>query len=401
MSQSDDSGLKEIEELTVEGFDVNDDEFKEMLNGILTQSISESESFSAITTGGNSQQLIESQPNEENQQTGPWPPVEQETAMTQEFENKLNPQIFIEIINNIITKLGEKYTSLDLISKIKIILSNPMLLGALITSLAGTFGYVRSFWSNPFNLYTNILGGIFAYITTNILTNPEESSKVIALLDANFISKYYGKVLEIEQTKASIIQGDILNNLDEIKIEEEKKSLEVLSKTNENINKSAEIKKSTEELIKQSQETNKIREVRTVINEALLLKSGLDVVKLYNFLSKLLPKDDKVSKDIVSIVFDSTTNSGLFGEIVDEILQSEKDDMSSEELDNLLKALESIVREHKKENPDLPAGGGSDRRRLGGKRKTHKKSSKSKKSKKNHKKHHKKTAHKKRGSRRK
>jgi len=401
MSQSDDSGLKEIEELTVEEFDVNDNEFKNMLNEILTQSINESETFSAITTAVNSQQLIESPPEIENQQTGPWPPVEQEQAMTQEFENKLNPQIFIEIINNIITKLGEKYTSLDLSSKIKIILSNPMLLGALITSLAGTFGYVRSFWSNPFNLYTNILGGIFAYITTNILTNPEESSNVIALLDADFISKYYGKVLEIEQTKASIIQGDILNNLDEIKNKEEEKSLEVLRKTNENIIKSAEIKKSTEELIKQSQETNTRKEVRTVINEALLLKSGLDIVKLYNFLSKLLPKDDKVSKDIVSIVFDSATNSGLFGEIVDEILQSEKDDMSSEELDNLLKALESIVREHKKENPNLAAGGGSDRRRLGGKRKTHKKSSKSNKSKKHHKKHHKKTAHKKRGSRRK
>jgi hypothetical protein len=265
----DDSGFKNMPKLTVEveGLDVNDKDFKDMLKQILSQSISESETFSEITTAVTSQQLIESPP--EKQETDIWPAEEAEKAMIQEFENKLNPKIFIEIINNIITKLGETYARLDLISKIKIILSNPMLLGALITSLAGTFGYVRSFWSNPFNLYTNILGGIFAYITANILTNPEESSNVIALLDADFISKYYGKVLEIEQTKALNIQENILNNLAKIKIEEENKSLDVLKKTNENIIESAKINKATQELITMSQKTEKLTEVRTVMNEAL------------------------------------------------------------------------------------------------------------------------------------
>jgi hypothetical protein len=319
MSQPDDDSLKDMPELTVtvEGFDPNDNEFKQMLEGIITQSINESETFSAITTDVNSQKLIESQPEIGNQQTGPWPPVEQEHAMTQEFENKLNPQIFIEIINNIITKLGEKYARLDLISKIKIILSNPMLLGALITSLAGTLGYVRSFWSNPLNLYTNILGGIFAYITTNILTNPQESSEVIALLDVNFITKYYGKVLEIEKIKTSNMQQDMLNRLDQMKNEEEEKSLKVLRET-------AEIEKASQTILEAYERSDKLRDARRVLSQANSLKSGIDIVNFYNFLSKVLPRNDKVSKDIEKIVFNSLDSPDLFREIVDKIIELEK-----------------------------------------------------------------------------
>jgi len=221
------------------------------------------------------------------------------------------------------------------------------------------------------------------------------------LLDVNFITKYYGKVLEIEKIKTSNMQQDMLNKLDQMKNEEEKKSLEVLRET-------AEIEKATQTILTVYERTDKLRDARRVLSQANSLKSGIDIVNFYNFLSKVLPRNDKVSKDIEKIVFNSLDSPDLFREIVDKIIELEKDDMTNDELENLLNELVRIVRDDERDdrgdNPPSEAGQVNDEnfgRRVGGKRKTHKKSSKSKKSKKHNKKHHKKTAHKKRGSRRK
>ena len=415
--------FNEEEEYIPEGLFVNPDDansFDEIVAQIFTQSVENSATLSRLSSQC-SQQLIESQSSDTDvEQVAATTTTEQSTmtveeALTQEYNRT---QAFKEIVNSIIEKLGEKYENLDLPSKLKIILTRPKLLGSTIATGFTAVTCVHRFWNNPFNLYTNIIGAASTAIGTYILSNPEEASKILALLNPTFLMNYYNKMSQIEELKNEIVIENIDKDINKELMETLKLKMEVVDETYKQ-------NKEIGELIVESEKRNLNSQIETTLTEASQLNQTNDIIKFYGIVENLYGRIVGDNRSNIGIEFINLINTIFAGDDIEkkEIVISfvagiNKEQVNDDqELQILLGKLktklaapstttsrQSTTEKRKSENGSSSlkqprAGGGSTGwYGYGGRRKTHKKS---KKSKKHHKKHHKKTAHKKRGSRRK
>ena len=373
--------------------------FDEIVAKIFTQSVKNSPTFSRLSSQC-SQQSIESDNNGEVEETT------KQSTMTGVVEvmEEHRTQAFKEIVNSIIVSLGKKYTDLDLLSKIKIILTRPKLLGSAITSGFSAVTCFQNFWNNSYNLYTNIIGAVSAIATAYIVSNPIEASNILSLLDPSFLTKYYLKISEIENTEILTKQAEIMTQLNSDLLVELEKAKEINKKADDT-------KAAIDKLYQDIDKSIILREITSAIGEADQLKDSLDVVNFYNNLSVLFSSTDDESIQIVDIIvrLSSKKDIVLLKQVIEAVVEyTEQQLQFNDNLKTLLNELQKIDPEPGDKRKGLDTGssaGGESNKKIGGKRKTHKKSSKSKKSKKHHKKHHKKhnkkTAHKKRGSRRK
>lgn len=400
--------------------------FDELVAEIFTQSVENSATLSRLSSEC-SQKIIESQPRDTDEEEVVVPTTTEQSTMTGDevlIQEYTRIQAFKEIVDSIIEKLGEKFKNLDLPSKLKIILTRPKLLGSAIATGFTAVTCVQRFWNNPFNLYTNIIGAASTAIGTYILSNPEEASKTLALLNPTFLMNYYNKMSQIEELKNEIVIENIDKDINKELMETLKLKMEVVDKTYKQ-------NKEIGELMVDSEKRNLNSQIETTLSEASQLKESIDINKFYNVIGNLYGRIVGDNRSNVCIEFINLINTIFAGDISEKkkivisfvAVINEEQVNNDEELQILLGQLKTELakpsetasrqsttdkRKPESATSKQPRAGGGTRMGdpsnwgdYGGKRKTHKKSKKSKKSKKHHKKQHKKTAHKKRGSRRK
>ena len=397
--------------------------FEEIVAEIFTQSVENSATISRLSSQC-SQQLIESQPGIEGEELAATTLTTEQSTMTGEealAQEYNRTQAFKEIVDSIIEKLSEKYKNLDLPSKLKIILTRPKLLGSAIASGFTAVTCVQRFWNNPFNLYTNIIGAASTAIGTYIITNPNEASKTLALLNPTFLMNYYNKMSQIEELKNEIVIENIDKDINKELMETLKLKMEVVDETYKQ-------NKEIGELMVESEKRELNSQIETTLSEASQLNQSNDIINFYGIIDNLYGRIVGDNRSNIGIEFINLINTIFAGDdnekkeiVISFVAGINKEQVNNdEELQILLGQLktklaapstntsrQSTTEKRKSETGSSSskqprAGGGSTGWfGFGGKRKTHKKSSKSNKSKKHHKKHHKKTAHKKRGSRRK
>jgi len=413
-------------------------EFDSIVARIFTQSVENSVTLSRITKEC-SQQSIESQPKDNDEEESKPTMMTDEEASTKDNDKEQSKpimmtgeealtkeynrtQAFKEIVDSIIEELGKINTTLDLPSKLKIILTRPKLLGSAIASGFTALTCGQRFWNNPFNLYTNIIGAASTAIGTYILSNPEEASKILALLNPTFLMNYYNKMSQIEYLKNEIVIENIDKDIN-------KELMETLKLKMEVVNETYKQNKEIGELMVESEKRDLNSQIETTLSEASQLNQSNDIINFYGIIENLYGRIVGDNRSTICVEFINLINTIFAGDDIEkkEIVISflaginKEQVINDEELPILLGQLKTklaapstssssqsttskrMPESGSRSSKQPRAGGGSDQ--SGGKRKTHKKSSKSKKSKKHHKKHnkkhHKKTAHKKRGSRRK
>ena len=279
--------------------------FDKLVKDIFKESVENSPTFSNLSSIC-SQQLINNEPRDtyDEQLEGIETTTDQSTNMTGEHEvmEVHRTQAFKEIVNSIIEKLSIKYENLDLPSKLKIILTRPKLLGSAIASGFTAVTCVQLFWNNPFNLYTNIIGAASTAIGTYILSNPEEASKILALLNPTFLMNYYNKMSQIEELKNEIVIENIDKDINKELMETLKLKMEVVDET---YKQNKEISK----LMLESENNNLNLQIETTLTEASQLNQTNDIIIFYEIIGDLYER----------IVGDRSVISSIFINLINTI----------------------------------------------------------------------------------